>query len=177
MGTNMVWIDIIAVLILIFSFAGGLKEGAIRSFFSCISLIISIPVTSATYYLLSSVFGFIADDNWRNFLGFFGTFIIISIILGILLWLPRRFFEKFWNGGCIFSIVGGFFSLASAAISLALLAIIVHAFPIFDWLDYALTNSSVISWLVANLGFIKMMTPQISTNSQALTATFRVIPN
>jgi uncharacterized membrane protein required for colicin V production len=171
----MVWVDIIAVLILIFSFIGGLKEGAIKSLLSFISLIIAIPITGATYYLLTSAFGFIADANWRNFLGFFGTFVIISIILGMLLWLPRHFFEKFWNGGCIFGIVGGFFSLVSAAISMALLAIIINAFPVFDWLDYALTNSSVISWLVANLGFIEMMLPQLSMNNQILMTMFRIM--
>jgi uncharacterized membrane protein required for colicin V production len=162
----MVWIDIIAVLILIFSFAGGLKEGAIRSLLSLISIIITIPITGITYYYMASVFSFMGNSNWSNFLGFFSTFIIISIIFGILLWLPRRFFEKFWNGGCIFSFLGGLFSMIGAAISMALLTIVVNAFPIFDWLQFALNSSTIITWLTGTMSFIQWMLPVIYKTPQ-----------
>jgi hypothetical protein len=164
----LVLVDIIAVLILIFSFVGGIKEGAIKSILSFIALMIAIPVTGATFFLLTTVLGFMTDTIWRNFLGFFGTFVIVSIILGILLWLPRHVFEKFWNGGCIFGFVGGLFSLVGAAVSLVLLKILVHAYPIFDWLDYVLTNSTVISTLNANLGFINSMLPQLYSGSSQI---------
>jgi uncharacterized membrane protein required for colicin V production len=165
------WVDIIIFLILIFSFAGGIKEGAIKGMLSFLSLIIAIPVTGATSWWFTSVLNFIDDAVWQNFLGFLGTFVIISIVLGILLWLPRHFFEKFWDGGCIFGFAGGVFAAADAAVSITLLSMLIHTYPIFDWLDFALTNSVAVSWLVSNLGFIKLMLPQLSIGSSQLVLT------
>jgi len=54
----MIWVNILAVLALFFSFIGGLKEGAVKNFFSLIALIIAIPIAglSHRHWLLSSHF-------------------------------------------------------------------------------------------------------------------------
>ncbi len=157
----MVWIDVIAALILIFSFIGGLKEGAVKSFFALISLFLSIPLSGFLYGYAVNLLFFIPSETWRNFLGFFGAFIVISIILAIIFMIPRGLLGGIWDKGLLSPLLGGLFSLIGAGISLVLLRIVVHTFPVFDWLDYFLVNSSVISWLTNYLDFIRLMLPEV----------------
>ena len=157
----MIWVDVIAALILIFSFIGGLKEGAVKSFFALVAMFISIPVTGFLYGYIVDILFFIPSEVWRNFIGFFGAFIIISIILAIIFLIPRNLLGGLWDKGVLSPLLGGLFSLIGAGISLVLLRIVVHTFPIFDWLDYVLVNSSVVSWLTTYLDFIRLMLPEV----------------
>jgi uncharacterized membrane protein required for colicin V production len=157
----MIWVDVIAALILIFSFIGGLKEGAVRSFFALIAMFISIPVTGFLYGYVVNILFFIPSEAWRNFLGFFGAYIIISVILAVIFMIPRHLLGNIWDKGILSPLLGGLFSLIGAGISIVLLRIVVHTYPIFDWLDYILVNSSVISWLTTYLDFIRLMLPEV----------------
>jgi len=157
----MIWVDIIAVLILIFSFIGGLKEGAVKSFFALIAMFISIPIAGFIYGYFVAVLGFIPSDIWRNFIGFFAAFIIISVILAVIFLIPRHLLGGIWDKGILSPLLGGLFSLIGAGISLVLLRIVVHTFPIFDWLDYILVNSAVIGWLTTYLDFVRLMLPEV----------------
>ena len=66
----MIWVSIIALIILFFSFIGGLKEGAVKGFFSFITLIIAIPITGMSYPLLADILSFLPGQDWENFIGF-----------------------------------------------------------------------------------------------------------
>ena len=59
------WIvDIIVIIILILSFVGGLKDGAVKSFFSLLALVIAIPLTGLSYRLLATILSFLPGTNW-----------------------------------------------------------------------------------------------------------------
>ena len=92
----MIWVNILAVLVLFFSFIGGVKEGAVKNFFSLIALIIAIPLTGVSYRILATHLSFLPGENWQNFVGFLVTLVLISIILYFALLLPRKFTEIIW---------------------------------------------------------------------------------
>jgi len=98
----MTWVSILAVIIIILSFFGGLKEGAVKNFFSLVVLIIAIPLAGLWYHLIAIILSFLPGTNWENFVGFFITLGLISIILHFILLLPRKIIQKVWRKG-IFS--------------------------------------------------------------------------
>ena len=157
----MIWIEIVFTLIFIFAFVGGLKDGAVKGFFSLIALFIVIPTTGYFYPYFVNILQFIPDEIWRSFIGFFGTFIIFSIIIGLILLIPSKLLTAAWNKGVLYILLGGLFSVISCAISLSLLQIVVHTYPIFDWLDYFLSNSEVLSWFSKYFDFISLMLPEL----------------
>ncbi len=157
----MIWVSIIAVLILFFSLIGGLKDGAAKSFFSLIALIIAIPLTGISYHLLANVFSFLPGENWGNFVGFFVTLVLISIILHFVLFLPKRLTQKAWNRGVLFRLIGGILNILNTAIGMVLFALLVQAYPIIGWLEQAVAGSSVLTWLVVQLSFVQAMLPEV----------------
>ena len=157
----MIWVSIIAVLILFFSLIGGLKDGAVKSFFSLIALIIAIPLTGISYHLLANVFSFLPGENWGNFVGFFVTLVLISIILHFVLFLPKRLTQKAWNRGVLFRLIGGILNILNTAIGMVLFALLVQAYPIIGWLEQAVAGSSVLTWLVVQLSFVQAMLPEV----------------
>jgi len=155
------WVSILAVLILFFSLIGGLKEGAVKHFFSLIALIIAIPLTGVSYHLLANALSFLPRENWQNFVGFFITLALISIILHFVLLLPRKLSQKTWNKGVLFRLTGGTLNIFNAAIGLVVFTLLLQAYPIIGWLERVVTDSSVLTWLVVHLSFIQAMLPEI----------------
>lgn len=154
-------ITLLAVLILFFSFLSGMREGAAKSFFSGLALVISLPITSAVYHILAALLSFLPGQDWENFLGFFITLAIVTAILHLIFFLPRRIISKIWEGGCLSSLLGGAINLLNTAIGLTVLALILVAFPIWGWLAEAVQNSSVIYWLLTHLVFLRNLLPAI----------------
>lgn len=150
----MIWIDLIVVLILAFSFFAGLKGGAINGFFSLLIMIIAIAVAGNFYSIPASWLSFLPGQDWENFLGFFIAFVIVSIILSLLFWIPRHFINFAWNSGCVFRILGGIFTLVSSALGLALLVTLFKTFPISPWLNDLLADTTILSWITENLNFV-----------------------
>lgn len=157
----MTWISILAALILFFSFIGGLKEGAIKNFFSLITLIIAIPLTGVSYRLLANILSFLPGENWENFVGFFVTLTLISIVLHFVLLLPRKLTQKIWNKGILFRLIGGALNVINVAIGMVVFTLLVQAYPIIGWLEQVVTGSSVLTWLVVHLSFVQAMLPEI----------------
>jgi len=112
----MIWVNIIASLILLFSLIGGLKEGAVKQLFYLIALLIAIPVAGISYHLLANLLSFIPGENWENFLGFFIMLALISVILYFVFLLPRRFAQKVWKKGLLFRLIGAALNIFNAAI-------------------------------------------------------------
>ena len=157
----MIWVDVIVVLILFFSFVAGLKGGAVNGFFSLLTLIIAIPVAGTFYGFLASYLSFLPGEDWSNFLGFLGTFIVVSIILSLIFWIPRHFTNFAWNSGCLFRLIGGVFILVNAATGLTLIVILFRTFPVIPWLNNLFADTTILSWLVRRLDFIGYLLPVV----------------
>ncbi len=157
----MMWVDIIVALILLFSFIGGIMGGAVKNFFSLISLLIAIPLAGMFYHLLADLLSFIPGENWGNFLSFFIMLAVISIILHFIFLLPRKVAEKAWNKGFLFRLIGAIFNIFTAAIGMVVFTLVLHAYPIFGWLEEAVSDSSVLTWLVVHLSFIQAVLPEV----------------
>ncbi len=155
----MVWVNIIAVIILFFSFVGGLKEGAVKNFFALITLFIAIPVTGISYHLLASLFSFLPGENWENFIGFYITFSLIVLIMFLLFFLLRHLIQLVWRKGAMFRLVGGILHLLNSAIGIVVFALVIGAYPIFGWLQQAVSESVVLDWLTINLSFVGKLLP------------------
>lgn len=158
----MVIVSIFAYLILVFSFIGGIKEGVVKSFFSLITLVISLPIASKLYYLIASLLSFIPGEDWENFIGFFITLAIVSVILHFIFFMPRKILHKIFGGGCVSRPFGGVINLFNSAIGLTAFALVLLAFPVWGWLEQALRESAIMSWLVINLNFVQALITEVS---------------
>jgi len=167
----MILVDILAVIILIFSFLGGLKEGAVKHFFNLIVLIVAILVAGLCYHLIAIILSFLPGTNWENFVGFFIALVLVSVILHFIVLLPRKIVQKVWKRGALFRLLGGALNIISASIGVVVFALAVGAYPIFGWLEQAVTNSSVLTWLVEQLSFVQAMLPEAFQNAATLMVT------
>ncbi len=147
-------IDLIVALILVFSFLGSLKQGAIREFFGLLAFIIALAFTGAfTVYVLGWM-SFAQDHLWRALLTFLITMGIILIILHLALLAPRYLLDKVWNGGFIWSALGGIFGVINVALGLVLMVILLEIYPVLNWLSDLLAASGILNWLVTSFGSI-----------------------
>ena len=167
----MILVDILAVIILIFSFLGGLKEGAVKHFFNLIVLIVALLVAGLYYHLIAIILSFLPGTNWENFVGFFIALALVSVILHFIVLLPRKIVQKVWKRGALFRLLGGALNIVSASIGVVVFALAVGAYPIFGWLERAVTNSSVLTWLVEHLSFVQAMLPEAFRNAATLVVT------
>lgn len=155
------WVDIVVVVILILSFFGGLKEGAVKNFFSLAALLIAIPIAGRFYYLITNILAFLPGTNWEDFVSFFIALGIISVILHIIFLIPRKIVQKIWGKGGLFRLLGGVIGIFNTGIGLVLLTLALRAYPIISWLEENVANSSVLTWLVETLTFIQSMLPEV----------------
>ncbi len=160
----MILVNIAAALILFLSFIGGIMQGAAKSFFSLISLIIAIPIAGIFYPFLARLFHFLPGENWQNFIGFLVALAVASIILSFIFFLPRKITEKTWPNGILLRLIGGILNLLGAGIGLAMLTYLISAYPVWDWLEQAVVNSSIMDWLVSTLGFVQELLPEAIRN-------------
>ena len=144
--------DIIVALIFIFSLIGGLRQGAIKEFFGLLAFIIALMLTGLFIGYVMGWLSFIGIVNWRNFLAFLLTMGLILIAMFLIFWIPRYFIAKVWDGGFVWSLLGGIFGLIDCALGLVLLVKLLNIYPILSWLNSVLASSHVLNWLVANFG-------------------------
>ena len=157
----MILVDILAGIILVLSFLGGLKEGAVKQFFSLMALIIAILIAGLYYRLIATILSFLPGENWENFIGFFIALALVSVILHLIFLIPRKITQKVWGKGALFRLLGGGLNALNASIGMVMFTLTLLAYPIFDWLERAVGNSSVLAWLVKNLSFVQTMLPEI----------------
>ena len=154
-------ISIIVVIILIASFFGGMKEGAVKNFFGLIGLFIAIPLTGLYYGLVAGFLSFLPGDSWESFFGFYIVLTILVVILNLVFLIPRRIVQKIWGKGIFNRLIGGILGLLYAGVGLVLFTLVLFAYPIFDFLADWLAGSGVLAWLVANLSFVQAMLPDV----------------
>jgi hypothetical protein len=159
------WVDVIVILIFIFSFVGGIKAKAMSMLISLLISIIGILITGALYGFVVSWLSFLPGENWENFLGFLLTLAIVSSILALLFLLPRHIIKAIWSGGCISGIIGGILGLANAAIGLFIIALLIQTFPILEWLRIAASESTILTFILEYLGFIRFLLPETFPSS------------
>ncbi len=145
-------LDIIVALILFFSFLGGLKQGASKEFFGLLAFIIALSITGAFAAYVLVWMSFASDHLWRALLTFVVTMTIIYIIIYLVLLLPRHLLDNIWNGGCIWSALGGVFGIINSALGLVLLVLLLKIYPVLDWLNDLLAASAILDWLVSISG-------------------------
>jgi uncharacterized membrane protein required for colicin V production len=145
-------VDIIVALILIFSFVGGLRQGAVREFFGLLAFIIALAFTGAFMVYVLGWMSFAQDNLWRAFLTFLVTIGVILIVLHLALLAPRFMLDKVWNGGFIWSALGGIFGVVNTALGLVLMVVVLTIYPVLNWLSYWLAASNILNWLVSTFG-------------------------
>ena len=165
---RIMWVDIVVIIILCLSLFGGLKEGAVKQFFSLLILFIAIPLTGQLYYLLATALSFIPGTNWENFIGFFITLAIISVIFHFIFLIPRNFTAKVWKKGLVFRILGGAFNAFGACIGFAVFTLVLGAYPVIDFAARAVADSGVLMWLAEHLSFVQAMLPEVFRNAAGL---------
>ena len=133
----MIWVNLIALIVLFFSFIGGLKEGAVKNFFSLIALIIAIPLAGVSYHLVAAIISFLPGEVWEHFIGLF-------VALGL--------------------IIGGALNILNAAIGMVVFTLLIGAHPIIGWLERAVIGSGVLTWLVVHLSFVQAILPEVFQN-------------
>ena len=151
---------IIAIIILLFGFIVGPKEGAVKVASALIAHLIAIPLAGISYQLLASLFSFLPGENWENFVGFFATkYLIILILYLAFLFLSKWLIQKDWKKGIFFRIIGGILTSLNSAMGMVTLVLTIEAYPMSVWFEHVVSGSSVLDWLVTNLSFIKAMLP------------------
>jgi len=155
----MIWIDIILIIILVFSFLAGVKAGLINSLFSLVIFLIALVVAGFYYVFVSSLLSFLPGENWSKFFGFVIAIVIVSIILSIVCVIPRALLKSIWNGGGFFGLVGGVFNLFNTSIGFVVFIILLQQYPIIPYINNLFDRSYILTWLTSNLGFIYFLLP------------------
>lgn len=164
------WVDIIIIIILILSFLGGLKDGAVKSFFSLVALIIAIPCAGLIYRIIASLISLLPGTDWENIIGFFIAMGIISIILHLIFLLPRKLIQKIWGQGVLFRLIGGVINVLNASIGLVVLALVLRTYPVISWLETAFSKSAVLTSLIDMFGFVQALLPEVFQKATTLVA-------
>ncbi|MDY6892761.1 MAG: CvpA family protein [Chloroflexota bacterium] len=156
----MVWVNIFVVFILLISLLAGLKEGAVKHFFNLMIAVIAVFVAGLVYHLIAWLLSFLPGENWENFLGFFISYAIIIAILHLIFLVPRKLTQKKWKRGLPYRLLGGALNVVGTSIGLVVFALVLSAFPIFDWLARWVAGSSVMSFIVQIFGFVQVLLPE-----------------
>lgn len=171
----MALVSILAMVILVLSFFGGMKAGAVKQFFSLAILLVAILLAGVSYRLIALILSFLPGGNWENFIGFFITLALASVGLHFMVWIPRRIARAIWKKGLIFRLVGGVLNLIQTSIGLALFTLVIAAYPILGWLEEAITGSGVMMGLLERFSFVAGMLPEVF-RSTALAVTNGLLP-
>jgi uncharacterized membrane protein required for colicin V production len=153
-------VSLFVLFVLVVSVFAGFKEGAVKHFFNLAVLFLTIFIAGLAYHLLAGLLSFLPGENWEGFIGFCVTFGIINAILHLAFLLPRKLINKMWKRGLLYRLLGGAMNAVGASIGLVVFALVLNAYPIFDWLARWVAGSSIMSSLVNAYGFVQVMLPQ-----------------
>ena len=157
----MYWVDILLVLFFIIILLGGVKDGAVKAFFSLVTTFVAVPLAGVSYGIITGWLGFLPGENWESFFGFFITLGIISAIVSLLLLIPRKFIKKMWRKGCVFRLAGGLLNLFNTGVGLTVFTLVLLAYPFWGWLARVVSGSAILMWLADSWGFVAAMLPEV----------------
>lgn len=152
-------VSLFVLFILLVSLLAGLKEGAVKHFFNLVAVLIAIFIAGLAYHLITGLLSFLPGENWEGFIGFFITFGIVTAIMHLAFFLPRRIINKIWKRGLLYRLLGGALNAVNASIGLTVLALLLNVYPIFDWLARWVAGSGIMFSLVNIFGFIQALLP------------------
>lgn len=146
-------IDIIVVLVLVFSLIRGLKSGAIKELLGLVAFILALPFAGMLGEYMSPWFSFMNDINWRSTVSFLLALGILTFLLHLLLWIPRHLLEKVWSSGFSWSLLGGIIAALNSALGTVLLVKLLGLYPVLGSLDGILNASNMLNWLTGTFGW------------------------
>jgi uncharacterized membrane protein required for colicin V production len=154
-------VSLFVLFILLVSVFAGLKEGAVKHLFNLVAVLVAIFIAGLFYHLIAGLLSFLPGENWENFISFFIALGIVVAILQLAFLLSRKLINKIWKRGLLYRLLGGAMNAVNASIGLVVFALVMNAFPIFDWLARWVAGSSVMSSLVNVFGFIQALLPEV----------------
>jgi len=157
----MLIVNIIAGLILFFSFAGGMATGFVKTFFSFFVSVLAIPIAGRFYLVTAGWLGFLSDDGWKMFVGFMIAWALASIVLSLILVIPRKLFEKVWPKDPVSRLLGGLVGLLNSVIGIIVMAMLFNTYPVVGWMQENFVNAGIVKWLVNSFGFVQGLLPEI----------------
>ena len=152
-------VSLFVLFVLVVSLFAGFKEGAVKHFFNLVVLFIAIFISGLAYHLIAGLLSFLPGDNWEGFIGFCIIFAVITAIMHLAFFLPRRIINKIWKRGLLYRLLGGALNAINASIGLVVFALVLNAYPIFDWLARWVAGSSIMSSLVSAYGYVQALLP------------------
>ena len=155
----MILVSLFVILILAVSLLAGLKEGAVKHFFNLGAALIALPIAGQAYSLIATLLSFLPGENWENFLGFFISYALILALLHLIFWAPQKLVQKKWKRGLLYRVLGGSLNVVDASIGFVVFALVVFAYPIFDWLERWVDGSSVLTFLIEIFDFVSVLLP------------------
>jgi membrane protein required for colicin V production len=107
------WLDIVIIIIWLFSALGGLKSGIINSLFSLAGLILGVVMAGRFHAALSSTLGFIQNQNIARLVAFGIIFMMIVVLASLLGWFFTHLVSNISLGwlnrfvGAVFGVIVG----------------------------------------------------------------------
>ncbi len=113
------WLDIVIIVLLVFSIFGGLRAGFVRSLLSLIGVIAGIMLAGRYYPALAQRLAFIPSEQAANITAFVIILLVVMVVAGLLGMLLN------WIMSSI--MLGWFNSLGGAVLGLVLGALFISA--------------------------------------------------
>ena len=118
---------------------------------------IAVPLTGLSYYLMAMAFSFIPGENWNQFIGFFITLALYSVIFHFVFYTPRKYARSIFLEGILMRIGGGLINVFKSIMGIVLLLLVLHAYPVIRGLEPILLESGVLMWLLNHFRFVQFL--------------------
>jgi membrane protein required for colicin V production len=150
------WLDIVIIVLLLISAVGGFANGLIKSVFSLVGLIVGVVVAGRYYLGLSSLLGFIPNENIARIIAFLIIFLVIIIIAAVLGVVLTRLVSTLLLGW-LNRLGGAVFGVIMSAIFIAAILVI--------WIKYlggnsVISGSAITRMLVDGLPLVLALLPK-----------------
>ena len=171
----MIWVELLVLLVLVFSFFSGFKEGAGKKLLFSDNL---NNFLSSHWTLVSSdgdAFCFPARGKLGKFYRLFYYPRIDKCYFAVNNCYSEKNCTENVEKGVYFWLIGGGLNHFNASVGLVVFTLVIGAYPFVSWLEKVVTNSSIPSWLITQLGFVQLMLPEIFQETAPLVVTVLVI--
>jgi membrane protein required for colicin V production len=148
------WLDIVIIVFLFLSIAGGLMTGFIKSIFGLVGLILGVVLAGRYYAPLADHLGFISNENAARVLAFIIILAAVGIVAGLLGIIFTRIVSTL-TFGWLNRLLGAVFGLFQGSILIAaLLIILVKYAGIGDFVSHSALASFLADKLPIVLGLL-----------------------
>ncbi len=148
------WLDIVIIILFVFSIISGVANGLIKSFFGLVGFVVGIVIAGRLYISFAKVLSFIPEQA-AQITAFVIILILVLIVASLLGWL----FTKIISAtplGILNRLLGGVFGLLSGAF---FVAIILALWDHFSGPVDAISNSAIASFLLNKFPIVLNLLP------------------